>query len=163
MDTYFEVTKIFYFADECFYGQYIDLKKFINYETTYDHLGIDLGLSHVRRFAHPYSVDSTVIPLLTKYGNSHYGPNRFNILNQRLNEKEYLEYLDNYYKIINRDFRVGLDKESGYIKFRKWSKGDVYPTSKNIYESLTNKSACLFSGHIFSYSEKWLQELETFV
>ena len=54
-------------------------------------------------------------------------------------DREYLEYLSYYYDVIKRDYRVGLEGEQGYIDFRKWSTGDIYPTSKNIHESLKKK------------------------
>ena len=53
------------------------------------------------------------------------------------------------------------DKKS--ILTRKWSTGTVYPTSNNIYESLKKENACLTLGHIFIYSENWINNLEQFI
>ena len=161
---YFEPTKLFYFGDECFYGKVADLLKFISYENIYDNIGMDHGASHVRRFAHPYAVkDEYIISSLKKYSNCNYGEDRFKTLQERLKDREYLEYLSYYYDVIKRDYRVGLEGEQGYIDFRKWSTGDIYPTSKNIHESLKEENACLKFGHIFSYSEEWINNLDDFI
>ena len=161
---YFEVTKIFYFGDECFYGNCEDLKKFTNYETIFDDIGMDAGTSHVRRFGFPYTNhDIKYLDLLKQYGNCHFGEERFLILEDRLKQKDYLKYLNSYYTLVKREFRIGLGNESNYITFRKWSSGEIFPQSDDIFESLTKKYACLEQGHIFSYDENWLKNLKTFV
>lgn len=161
---YFEVTKIFYIGDECFYGKASDLKKFISYEKIYDNIGIDAGISHVRRFAYPYTkIDEEIINSLIKYGNCSFGPDRFKVLEERLEDIKYLKYLSSYYQIIKSDFRVGLEGESKYIDFRMWSSGTIYPTSNNIFESLVKENSCLKYGHIFSYSEEWVNNLDEFI
>ena len=161
---WFEATKLFYFGDECFYGKVSDLSKFISYENIYDNIGIDQGASHVRRFAYPYSKkDPYIISSLEKYGNSNYGKERFKTLQERLKDKDFLRYLSYYYELVKRDYRVGLEGQKEYIDFRKWSTGTVYPTSKNIYESLKKENACLTLGHIFIYSENWINNLEQFI
>lgn len=161
---YFEVTKIFYIGDECFYGKASDLQKFISYEQIYDNIGIDAGISHIRRFANPYAkIDPEVINLLIKYGNCSFGPDRFKVLEERLEDISYLKYLSKYYQIIKSDFRVGLEGESNYIDFRMWSSGTIYPTSNNIFESLVKENSCLKFGHIFSYSENWINKLNPFI
>ena len=161
---YFETTKLFYFGDECFYGKVSDLLKFISYENIYDKIGIDHGISHVRRFAYPYSKkDEVVISSLKRYGNCNFGKDRFKTLDERLKDKNYLKYLSYYYELVKRDYRVGLQDEQDYIKFRKWSTGTIYPTSKNIQESFREENACLTHGHIFSYSEEWVNNLNEFI
>ena len=65
--------------------------------------------------------------------------------------------------MVRRDYRVGLEGQKEYIDFRKWSTGTVYPTSKNIYESFKKENACLTLGHIFIYSENWINNLEQFI
>ncbi len=161
---WFEATKLFYFGDECFYGKVSDLSKFISYESIYDKIGMDQGTSHVRRFAYPYSKKNKyVISSLKKFGNSNYGKERFTTLQERLKDKDYLRYLSYYYELIKRDYRVGLEGQKEYIDFRKWSAGTIYPTSKNIYQSLKEENASLKLGHIFSYSENWINNLEQFI
>jgi hypothetical protein len=160
---YFEVTRMFYFGDECFYGTCKDLKKFTNYEAIFDSLDMDYGISHIRRFAYPYTkLDRHYLTLLKDFGNSNYGPERFSTLKKRLGQTNFLEYLKLYYKIIDTDFRVGIEDESSYITFRKWSEGNIFPKSTDIHESLTESSACLNLGHIFSYSETWHDNLVDF-
>ncbi|MFC1892236.1 hypothetical protein ACFLZT_07580, partial [Thermodesulfobacteriota bacterium] len=52
---WFEISKPFYIADECFFGLREDVVKLYNYDARFDVIySIDSALSHIRRFIHPF-------------------------------------------------------------------------------------------------------------
>ena len=69
---------------------------------------------YVRRFDFT-NHDIKYLDLLKQYGNCHFGEERFLILEDRLKQKDYLKYLNSYYTLVKREFRIGLGNESNYI------------------------------------------------
>ena len=159
---FFEISKPFYFGDECFYGEYKDLNKLINYEEKYDFWKIGPGSSHVRRFCNPYIEQFKKIESVQKLNSitNHGGPRRFETLTKLLKNEAYLEYLFFNFLILSNEFRIGLQNTKSYINFREWSSGVYQPKVQNFYSSFAEENS--FNpqlGQIFSYDEMWLENI----
>jgi hypothetical protein len=158
---FFEISKPFYFADECFYGTYDDIKLLINYETYYDSLTLGHGQSHVRRFSHPYLENNIELKkYFEKYQNTHFGEKRFKVINQQLLDKEYLNYLFYNYFILNRDFRIGIGNRTEYMSLYKYHNGLVNPDENDFLNAFDPDNSFKPNlGHIFSFTEIWLRKV----
>jgi len=160
---WFEISKPFYMADECFFGLCKDLKKLVNYDASYHVLyDIDCGISHVRRFIHPFLRDHSIFYEYLQFGvqTGHSSMKRFAILDFDLHSDIFLEYLATYYLILDRYFRV----ETGYvphqIRFREHSDPTVTIDSDQFDQNFTReKSWNSRGGHIYAYDERWLRNL----
>lgn len=161
---YFEITKPFYMADECFFGRTIDIKKLVNLDASYDVLyNIDCGITHIRRFIHPFVQKMPFLKQYLKYAaySGHSTPFRFEILQHNLESSFYLRCLAIYYRILHTHFRVESDYTPEQFSFRHEC---INPTvSLNEKEFRSNfapeKSWNPKGGHIYAYNEAWLDNL----
>ena len=161
---YFEITKPFYMSDECFYGKAVDIRKLVNFDTSYDLIyNIDCGITHIRRFIHPFI---EVIPLFRQYlkyaaYSGHFTPWRFEILEYNLKSDFYLNILASYYKILHTYFRV----ESNYIPnqfsfYHNCLNPEILLNEHEFKENFKiKKSWYPKGGHIYTYDEVWLDNL----
>lgn len=159
---FFEISKPFYIGDECFYTSNKDSRLLINYETKYDKWDIGSGRSHVRRFLNPYIEKFDKIEKYQEqFSKTNHGSElRFQTLKNLLSNKDFLEYLFFYYMVILNDFRVGLEGQTSYIKFRDWSNGFTQPNQNLFYDSFKKSNSFNPSlGQIFSYDEKWINKM----
>ncbi|MBX4196756.1 hypothetical protein KW805_04175 [Candidatus Pacearchaeota archaeon] len=144
---WYEPTTPFYMEDICFFGHRDDLKLLVNYEQSYDKYENVAGVVHIRRFMHPFikkypmlqdflvSNNNVGFPshtlinraiarickgrpslesLRTKYRLHH----RFNVLNKKIHDEEYLKILAAYYAIIHSHFYI--DNKESPIEFRDY-------------------------------------------
>lgn len=161
---WFEISKPFYMADECFFGLERDLRLLVNFDAAYHLLyNIGTGITHIRRFIHPF-VDE--YPILKEYlhiasrCSGHFKSNRFEILNYSLLSDIYLEYLAVYYMILTTYFRVESNYKSSQIMFREWSESSVVLEKNQFTANFSEGKVCIPGGyHIFAYDEKWLNNL----
>jgi hypothetical protein len=160
---WFEITKPFYLADECIYATYNDMKKLVNYDMIYDSYYVgDSGLSHVRRFIHPFLKQYPIFNIYLKYlsTTAHGTPNRFDVLNKFLDNEDYHYFLNLYYYIVRSHFYIGLEGTKDYILFREWSAID-FTLPDTINEAFTLKYSWKKSfGHIYSNDNQWLDRLK---
>lgn len=159
---FFEVSKPFYIGDECFFANYYDSLKLVNYETFYDDLDIGAGISHVRKFGNPYyEVFPELLNFLKKYSDMmFFNKNRFDLIKNYLKNENFLDYLFFYYIILQKDFRIGLNLKNQYIYFREWSNGKNQPKEVNFLNSFNEKFTFNNqAGQIFSHNETWLNSL----
>ncbi|MDB3972306.1 hypothetical protein N9400_02595 [Candidatus Thioglobus sp.] len=156
---WFEITKPFYLADECFLATYNDSKKLVNYNMIYDvHYNIDSGVSHIRRFVEPFLPVYPIFEVYLNYlGTTAHGTNlRFKVLNELVNDEDYRKFLKLYYFVIKNYFYIGLDDATNYIHFRKWSKS-VFELPNSVEEAFDEKYSWDKSlGHIYSTNNKWI-------
>ncbi len=158
---FFEISKPFYFADECFYGSYEDLKKLINYDTYFDTLNLGHGLTHVRKYAYPYlNKNKKLKTYFETFQNSNFGENRFKFINEQIKNKQFLDYLFYNFYILNRDFRVGIGSETKYMYLYKYHDGLINPDNSYFSESFVPENSIKPTlGHIFSFTETWLKKV----
>lgn len=152
---WFEITKPFYLADECFYCSYTDAHKLYNYNTIYDnYYDIDAGISHIRRFYEPF------IALYPEFANyfKHFGisghgtDSRFPIFNLMKKSNAYLYSISTYYKILDENFNIGIS-EYGYIDFREWNQKYNQTEITNLINSVTAKGSFdPKKGHNYAYT-----------
>ena len=65
---YYEIKTAFHMGEECFFGQRNDLKNLINYEESYDKdYQIGGGISHIRRYVHPFLKAYPIFETYLKY------------------------------------------------------------------------------------------------
>ncbi len=65
---YYEIKTPFHMGEECFFGQRDDLKNLINYEESYDKdYQIGGGISHIRRYVHPFLKVYPIFETYLKY------------------------------------------------------------------------------------------------
>ena len=113
---WYDATKPFYVADECFGGKVKDLKLFINYRKypLFD------GITHVRRSIEPFrSYEPLKDYLASEYIFDLDCYDRINKVKQFLNNDDYLEYISCYYFILNKYFYI--HSPLGKINFRPWN------------------------------------------
>ena len=159
---WFEISKPFYLADECFFATYNDTGQLVNYNMIYDsYYEIDSGLSHIRRFIEPFVSKYPILKTyLTYLGTTAHGTTlRFKVLDEFAQNKDYLKFLDIYYYILQNYFYIGLDDTKQYITFRKWSEIDI-----KLPNSINQAFAPKYSwnqnlGHIFSTNNYWLKSI----
>lgn len=162
---WFEITKPFYLADECFFGHYQDLyKHFINYDLIYDnYYNIDSGLTHIRRFIHPFVEGYPQLKKFLRYFavTAHGTNQRFKVLNFYKKLRTYKSLLVLYYRILDRYFEIGLKDEKNYIIFRKWSQNYIeLPTSNCLYDVFHPRYSWDPSlGHIYGNNSAWLKNV----
>ncbi|EKO3443220.1 TPA: hypothetical protein ACOJPC_002313 [Vibrio fluvialis] len=159
---WFEVSKPFYMADECFYCNYPDAIKLYNYDTIYDnYFDIDAGISHIRRFYHPFtSIYPEFEHFFLKFGVTGHGTSqRFRLFDVLYENVNYKKGLRQYYKILEHSFNIGLHKY-GYITFREWNKSE----KKTIFNSLEDAVKPINSfepskGHVYGYNNNDVKTL----
>ena len=120
---WFDLTKPFYIADECFAGKTSDLKRFINYKTK-GYRSHFQGITHVRRSIEPFLEH---FPVLTDYLSNKNnclrsisgGNKKENCLKFLKKSEEYLTYLAAYYFILNKYFLIRSKPNT--MEFRGWT------------------------------------------
>ena len=184
---WFELTRPFYMADECFYGTRYDLKKLINYNTRYDiEFNIGPGISHIRRFIHPflndypiltsslgkYSQGSNIKTLALKFSKKYFDlrkipffrkfneKKRFNLLKRRLEDEEFLDCLASYYSILYSHFYIDGDSFPNQVTFSEFSFPATELDLENIENNFTKEKARLsYGGQIHVYNLKLINNL----
>lgn len=161
---YFEITKPFYMSDECFFGKAIDINKLVNFDVSYDLIyNIDCGITHIRRFIHPFVNREPILKQYLKYAaySGHFTPLRFPILKFNLDSKFYCSCLAIYYYIIKSYFRIEGDYSSDQFIFQRECLEPAVKINNNEFISnfKSEKSRNPKGGQIYSYNEKWLNNL----
>lgn len=155
---FYEISKPFYLSDECFYCCYEDALKLFNYEDKYREYKLSVGQAHIRRFVHPYLKKIPELEFFVKkfnfigLGND----KRFEIFKNLLADKDFEIYFDFYLKILDSDFRIGINNNSTYLKHRVYSDGTFRPPVDQINKVMNQKNTILPGKQIFSYDEKLL-------
>lgn len=160
---WFEITKPFYMADECFAGRAADLLKLVNYDSRYDILRkMDAGITHIRRFIHPFLEQNGEFELFLRYfGRSgHFSAHRFTILGRNLELDPFIRMLVRYYRVIQSHFRVESDDSESKITFRAWSVPGPAPDPRQVGRNFTSAASWSPSGgHIYAYNTNWIDAL----
>lgn len=160
---WFERTKPFYVADECFLGASRDLRKLCNLDESYSLLwNIGCGVTHIRRFIHPFRAHTDAfepfLSSLTECG--HFRPDRWEILARLLHDDQYLDAIAAYYAALSSWFRVS--SPDGAITFRAWSSGAPQPEIGDMAHAFTPAPDVLNGGgHLFAHAEPWLHAAVT--
>lgn len=160
---WFEITKPYYIADECFLASYEDSQKLYNFDTSFDSVyEIDAGISHIRRFIHLDDMNSEEVKqiLLRFLKTGHGTVKRNRLLKFNLGCLEYHECMLSYLDFLKNSFRVGINNQvAPYILFRQWSSpnkkliGDV-PNDYDIRNSFNKISGAIKTDNeklIFKY------------
>jgi hypothetical protein len=159
---WFEITKPFYLADECFLAAYNDAKKLVNYNMIYDsYYDIDSGLSHIRRFIDPFRASFPIFNTYLQYlATTAHGTNlRFEVLKEFKKNEDYLNFLFLYYYVVKNYFYIGFDDGKNYITFRQWSDINI-KLPNSLEESFSQKYTLNKDlGHIYSNSHKWIDNI----
>lgn len=162
---WFEISKPFYMADECFCGLREDVMRLANFDARFDVLwAVDTARSHMRRFSHPFL---PVCPFferyLADYGLSYQSdPIGLTLLQHRLTSPVYATFLAAWYRILNNYFRVAGNIADAPVKFRAW-----LPPQVEIPDDAF--SACFdparYSWHpeklrrIYAYDHRWISAI----
>ncbi len=154
---WFEISKPFYLADECFFCSYSDAVKLYNYNTIYDnYYNIDAGISHIRRFYDPFiGTYPEFENFFLNFGITGHGRSgRFQIFDVLYNNSNYLRGMKLYYEVLEANFNIGLDY-NGYIDFREWNKLENSTYIESLYASVKrDNSFDPAKGHVYGYSNK---------
>ncbi|HLD97885.1 MAG TPA: hypothetical protein VI815_01010 [Candidatus Nanoarchaeia archaeon] len=184
---WFEITRPFYMADECFYGLKNDLKLLVNYEKKYfEEYTLGPGGPHIMRFINPflekypilynslekYSDETSIKKGLRKFSRKIFSLDRFKFLRKlndrnrfhklrfRLNEKDYLNYLAASYFIVNSHFYVNSDELLEQVIFREHSKPKVKLNPTNLESNFSHKMARFeYGGQIYSYNQELVKNI----
>lgn len=161
---YFEITKPFYMSDECFFGKTVDIKKLVNFDASYDVLyNIDCGITHIRRFIHPFVQKMPLLKHYLKYAvySGHFTASRFDILNYNIKSSFYLRCLATYYQILHTYFRVESDYVlEQFIFSHSYLRPTIFIDEKVFRNNFSQeKTWNPEGGHIYAYNEAWLNNL----
>lgn len=163
----FEITKPFYIADEVFLGSARDLRKLVNFDTSFDATASmdGGGETHIRRFMFPYLQE---YPALEKFkqhlirgGYTNLNkPNRFSLLRKRLKEPEYLDYLAIYYHVLHRDFLV-YNESGGLSWHQAYSNPDGCPFDYSRFQrNFSAKFVCKKTRYkVWCHRGSWISDL----
>jgi len=156
---WFELTKPFYVADECFLGRAGDLRQLCNFDESYSLLwDIGCGVTHIRRFIHPFrAVTSLFEPFLERFTEAgHFRNDRGLTLNRLLGDDDFLTVLAAYYSVLATHFRIA--SPDGAVSFRAWSSGVTQPEIGPMSDAFASRYDVMSGGgHIFAHSETWLR------
>ena len=159
---WFEISKPFYLADECFFATFNDMNKLVNYDMIYgSYFETDSGLSHIRRFIHPFLAKYPIFNIFLKYlaTTAHGTLNRFEVLDKFMLNENYWQFIYLYYFILKNYFYIGMEKDN-YIEFREWSSSTVKLPS-DIKESFKKEYSWKKEfGHIYSNNNEWLNNID---
>jgi len=186
---WFELTKPFFMADECFFGLKEDLEKLYNYSKDYFEK-YDLGpdVHHVMRYINPFlekypifyssmqnfakdkSFKNTVkrnypklFEKLKKYSflKKVSENSRFNILYSRLNNQDYVDLLSAYYYVLYSHFHIDLISFPDQIVFRDFYKGEFPRSDPQILENNFKREKVRFkkSGMIYFYEMDFINSM----
>jgi hypothetical protein len=154
---WFEISKPFYLADECFFCSYLDALKLYNYNTIYDnYYEIDAGISHIRRFYNPFIECYPEFERFFQFFGitGHGRSKRFEIFEVLYKNSRYRKGIGLYYEILKENFNIGLDKY-GYLDFREWNKLEKSTSIESLYGSVSRKNSFdPTKGHVYGYSDK---------
>ena len=161
---WYEKTKPFYLADECFFGNARDIKKTINLNDGFDErYCMDHGLTHIRRFANPFISRYPIIhKIMNWFGYSgHDTANRYILLKAALSLNHYRVSLFFYYTILRAYFHV----ESEDTKVLLYRSSDVYSkhsikkecSNGTISESFNERYSWNTLGHLYGYDNNWVK------
>ena len=157
---WFDLTKPFYMADECFAANIMDLKKFINYRTL-EYPRFFQGITHVRRNIEPFL---SAYPPLRDYienkGDCLYklvGEKRKKTAISLLHGDHYTLYLAIYYYILHKYFFIYSPR--GSIRFRPWndSNNEIQP-SLSVEENI-EQVPLLMNTFILGYNHDFLKRI----
>lgn len=179
---WYEITRPFFMADECFYGVCSDVKKLVNYDSSYD-TDFDLGpgTAHVRRFIHPFikeypilaeslgkeSKDAKfrkrvqdftekVVDLRNiKLLRKLYEARRFRKLHRKMEDPRYIQLLATYYSILYSQFYIDGNSFPQQVIFRDSSLPSVKLDAINLDANFTKeKQRFPYGGQIYDYDSK---------
>jgi len=184
---WFELTRPFYMADECFFGKRDDLKKLVNYDKSFDTVHkVGPGLAHIRRFIHPFLKQYPILesslgkhnphsPLrikLTNFSSKYFDlrkitplrklneARRFKSLKNKLKNQEYLDCLAAYYSILHSHFYVDGNSFPKQITFQEASSPSVEIDLKIIDNNFDKRKERLkYGGQIYVYSTELINNL----
>ena len=164
--SYFDISKPFYMAGDCWGGHIIDMLKFINYREDLYPTHFQ-GISHVRIYIEPFLKDNPIlIDYLKNKNNICYGlvagrnwVDRKETVNNFLKDQFYIDLLKNYYHILDKYFYV--DNGINMIKFREWSqtneKHDV-KTDHTFKENMDNVEP-LYGTFILGHNNEFVNNV----
>lgn len=184
---WYEITRPFYMADECFFGLKEDIRLLVNYENKYfsDYV-LGPGGPHIMRFIHPflekypvlydsltkYSDESELKRVIRKFSRKVFSldkfkflkrlneKNRFNLLSKRLSDESYIKYLAASYTILNSHFYISSGSFPEQVIFREHSKPKVKLNSLNWESNFSHEMARFeYGGQIYDYNEDLLNNL----
>ncbi|MBI5804075.1 hypothetical protein HY450_02430 [Candidatus Pacearchaeota archaeon] len=184
---WYEITRPFYIADECFFGHKNDLKLLINYDKSLDEeYTLGAGKSHVRRFAYPFLNDYPIIKdsfgkyndwnptkvrlrdfLTHKINLRGFKPlkklneyNRFRLLRKKLSDENYIEMLAVYYSIMNSHFYVDGDSFPNQVTFNESTAPRVKLDAENFENNLTKEKTVIpLGGQIHDFNNDLLKNI----
>ncbi|MEK6858824.1 MAG: hypothetical protein AABX53_02850 [Nanoarchaeota archaeon] len=186
---WFELTKPFFMADECFFGLKEDLEKLYNYNKDYfEKYDLGTDVHHVMRFIEPflakypfftssmsrYRKDRAMKNFLKRNFPKMYEQlkhfsfikkaserNRFAILNARLEDQDYLDLLAAYYYVLYSHFYIDLVSFPDQIVFRDFYKGVLPRSDKKNAEKNFSVEKVRFpgSGMLYFYEQGFVNAL----
>ena len=186
---WFELTKPFFMADECFFGFKDDLKHLYNYNKDYFEK-YDLGpdVHHVMRYINPflekypifytsmkeYSKDRSFKNFIKRNYPKMYEKlknysflkkasesSRFNVLASRLGRQDFINLLSAYYCVLYSHFYIDLVSFKNQIVFRDFYSGKLPRSDKKIAENNFTKEKSRFpgSGMLYFYDLGFVNSL----
>lgn len=161
---YAEITKPFYMPDELFYGYHPDIAKLLNYDKTYETMTAKDGggETHIRRFVDPFIIQYPIFRDMIKQISDDnfvklFAPERFTLLNQRLEEEKYLKYLATYYHILYENFRI--KNKHGVMKwYQPYCSPEIHLDNNKFRENF-NSSKSFLGQRIFCYDDTWISNV----
>jgi len=186
---WFEITRPFFMADECFFGLCSDLKLLYNYNTFYEkECNIGPDIHHIMRFINPFLKDYPVLESSIKqYGEERPLKNfvhkryklfyenlqkynflrklsetsRFSRLKNRLKDDKFMEVLAVYYSILYSHFYTSLIDYPLQIDFRGYYDHIIDSLDySNLDNNFTKKAVSVKdTGRIYSYNQQFLETL----
>lgn len=186
---WFELTKPFFMADECFFGLKEDLEKLYNYDKDYfEKYDLGTDVHHVMRYIHPFLDKYNIFyKALNKYNKDRSFKNfvkrnsgkwyeylkkfnslkimsersRFNVLNKRLEDNQYIDLLSAYYFVLYSHFYIDLVSFSDQIEFRDFYKGKLPKSDNKTAENNFSPNMVRFpgSGMIYFYEMNFINAI----
>jgi hypothetical protein len=162
---WFDLSKPFYMADECFAGRATDLQKFINYRFI-EYPRRFQGITHVRRTVEPFlnTFPALMDYILAKDDSKHIyaltSRKRARSILNGLETESYRQYLAAYYFILNKYFFIYNPLPE--IDFRVWSQNvnnQIIP-DLNIQTNIEKVPFLINTFHL-GYNEKFIQNINS--
>lgn len=186
---WFELTRPFFMADECFFGYHSDLALLYNYNKFYEEkCNIGPDIHHIMRFIDPFLKDYPILESSIKqFGQERPFKNflhkkyrkfyeklqefkflreisetsRFNLLKKRLENEDFVECLVAYYSILYSHFYFDSMSFPNQIIFRGYY-GNILDTLNysRLEDNFSKKAVSVkYTGRIYSYNQKFLETL----
>jgi len=167
--SYFDISKPFYMAGDCWGGHILDMMKFINYRTDLYPRHFQ-GISHVRIYIEPFLKEYPILVDYLKnkknicYGlvsGNNWGIRKQTVLNF-INDQFYIDILKLYYFILNKYFYV--DNGLNMIKFREWSQTNekhVIKTDITFKENMVNVEP-LYGTFILGHNNEFINKVNEY-